>query len=107
MGAATLKITGPARNEMSVSSRVDRYIENLAVVPKAATVRAAQQILGEYLKFANPHDIRAGVMAYLKDCQKRGNDPRTVETKRIRVLAFYRTLDVETNQWWPVIPHTE
>ena len=56
---------------------------------------SARQILREFLRFADPRDIRQSVIDYLPDCKKRGLSMRTIEHRRIRLVAFYKFIDVK------------
>ncbi len=72
---------------------IERYLSELSLIRKPATENRARQILFE----AIPHltsDPRNGAIAYLHACKERGNDNRTLENKRIRLQAFFRTAGV-------------
>jgi integrase len=72
---------------------IERYLSELLLIRKPQTENRARQILFE----AIPHltgDPRSGAIAYLHACKQRGNDNRTLENKRIRLQAFFRTAGV-------------
>jgi integrase len=82
---------------VSQSQSVDRYLDELHTLRKYSTFRVARRILLDYLDHANPQDVRAGVISYLKACKEKGNTPDTIEHKRIRIKAFYAHMGVRLN----------
>jgi hypothetical protein len=74
---------------MPSSLAVEKYLDEMRLLRKPLTVVSAQQVLEEYLNFADPHDIRAGVLRWLAWCQDNGNSTRTLAAKRTRIQCFY------------------
>jgi len=76
------------------SYAVEQYLDELRLLRKPMTVVSAEQILEEYLPFADPSDLRGGVLRWLRWCKDKGNSTRTLEAKRTRVQCFYKRLDI-------------
>jgi integrase/recombinase XerD len=79
------------------SPSVEKYLQELSLTSRPSTIVSARQILREFLAFVDPRDIRQSVINYLADCKKRGLSMRTIEHRRIRLVAFYKSLDVKLN----------
>ena len=82
------------------SLAVEKYLAELRLVRKPKTADEARHILYEFLNYVDSRDIRGSVLRWLAACKARGNASRTLETKRVRVSAYYQTHGLELK-----IPH--
>jgi hypothetical protein len=74
------------------SHAVESYLNELALLRKPATHRDATYCLRDYLPFANPQDIKGGILEYLAACRAKGNCMRTIQKRLVRVLSFYNSI---------------
>ena len=91
-------VTRPSsRPRLAMSAAVEKYLRELELLRKPATVYRVRLCLTEYLKFAKPHDVRQGIIDYLAACKARGCCNATWANRRTILLGFYKSIGVSVS----------
>jgi len=82
----------PNENAVSRSQSVDQHLDESLLSCKPRTVAPPPEILLEYLEYAEPRGIRAGISLYLSGREARKQSAGSRRRELVRATAFDRCL---------------